>query len=539
MSHLTIKLSLNQFNLNLEMIETSLQEIAIEENLEQFLLVVLVALSVAILPQILSWFRRIPYTLLLVIVGLGLAYADVRLVQLSPELILLIFLPPLLFEAAWNLKWSRLKQDLIPICLYAVLGTIIAIVGVAIGLNQLAGLSVTTALLIGASLAAIDPVSVTALFRELGVDKRLTTLMEGESLFNDGMAVVAFGFVVAFSQGTANLTVGVIVTQLVLVVGIGLVVGSLIGFGISYLTQRFDLPLVEQSLTLVAAYGSYLIAEEFGGSGVIGVVMTGLILGNFGSRIGMNPRTRVIVSEFWEFLSFFVNSIVFLLIGDRIRFAVLAENWVAIGVTIAATILARAIAIYGFGSLSNRLAGAKISIPEQTVLWWGGLRGAVSIALALSVPENTPGRDAIVATVFGTVLFTLLFQGLTIQPLLARLELLGDQPMRQHYQELIARQTALNRVIAHLGTIDRHPGIEPDFYQYQVSLAQGELTRLQTELADLQNDYPHLQTIIAEQLRDELLAIEAETYAELVQAGRLDRELSLLIEVEKTELTEI
>ena len=314
------------------------------------------------------------------------------------------------------MKWSRLKQDLIPICLYAVLGTIIAIVGVAIGLNQLAGLSVTTALLIGASLAAIDPVSVTALFRELGVDKRLTTLMEGESLFNDGMAVVAFGFVVAFSQGTANLTVGVIVTQLVLVVGIGLVVGSLIGFGISYLTQRFDLPLVEQSLTLVAAYGSYLIAEEFGGSGVIGVVMTGLILGNFGSRIGMNPRTRVIVSEFWEFLSFFVNSIVFLLIGDRIRFAVLAENWVAIGVTIAATILARAIAIYGFGSLSNRLAGAKISIPEQTVLWWGGLRGAVSIALALSVPENTPGRDAIVATVFGTVLFTLLFQGLTIQP---------------------------------------------------------------------------------------------------------------------------
>ena len=111
--------------------------------------------------------------------------------------------------------------------------------------------------------------------------------------------------------------------------------------------------------------------------------------------------------------------------------------------------------------------------------------------------------------------------------------------MRQHYQELIARQTALNRVIAYLGTIDRHPGIEPDFYQYQVSLAQGELTRLQTELADLQNDYPHLQTIIAEQLRDELLAIEAETYAELVQAGRLDRELSLLIEVEKTELTEI
>jgi CPA1 family monovalent cation:H+ antiporter len=263
--------------------------------------------------------------------------------------------------------------------------------------------------------------------------------------------------------------------------------------------------------------------------------MTGLILGNFGSRIGMNSRTRVIVSEFWEFLSFFVNSIVFLLIGDRIRFEVLAENWVAISVTITAMILARAIGIYGLGSLSNRLAGAEISIPERTVLWWGGLRGAVSIALALSVPENIPGRDPIVASVFGTVLFTLLVQGLTIQPLLARLNLLGDRSMRQYYLEIVARQTALNRVIAHLGKIDRHPGVEPDLYQYQVSLAQGELTRLQTELADLQSNYPDLQTIIAEQLRDELLAIESETYAELVQAGRLDRELSLLMEVDTTE----
>jgi monovalent cation:H+ antiporter, CPA1 family len=279
------------------MIEVSLQKVVVEESIEQFLLVMLVALSVAILPQIINWFHRIPYTLLLVIVGLGLASTGIRLVQLSPELILLIFLPPLLFEAAWNLKWSRLKQDLIPICLYAILGTMITIAGVAIGLNQLAGMSIATALLIGVTLAATDPVAVTALFRELGVDKRLTTLMEGESLFNDGIAVVAFGFVVTFSQGNVNLMMGSIVTQFVIVVGIGLVTGSLIGFGISYLTQRFDLPLVEQSLTLVAAYGTYLIAERLGGSGVIGVVTTGLILGNFGSRIGMNPRTRVICSS--------------------------------------------------------------------------------------------------------------------------------------------------------------------------------------------------------------------------------------------------
>lgn len=514
------------------MIETSLQQVAIEENLKQFLLVLSVSLSVATLPQIFSWFRRIPYTLLLVIVGLGLALVDVRLVNLSPELILLIFLPPLLFEAAWNLKWSSLKQDLIPISLYAVLGVVISIVGVAIGLNQLAGISLATALLIGATLSATDPVSVTALFRELGVGKRLTTLMEGESLFNDGMAVVAFGFLVAFSEGNANLLPGPILLELITVVGIGLGIGGLMGFAISYLTQRFDLPLVEQSLTLVSAYGTYLIAEDLGGSGVIGVVTTGLILGNFGSRIGMNPRTRIIVSEFWEFLAFFVNSIVFLLIGDQIRFASLGDNLDAIAVTIAGVILTRAIAIYGLGSLSNRFANSEIPLGDRTVLWWGGVRGAVSVALALSVPENLPGRDVVIATVFGTVLFTLLVQGLTIGPVLEKLDLLGDGPMRQQYLEAIARQAALSRVLQRLGELEEYPRVEPEFYEYQESLVKGELTRLEAEIDRLQNEYPDLQTFMAEQFRGELLAIEADTYAEFVRAGRLNQELSLFLGVQ-------
>jgi CPA1 family monovalent cation:H+ antiporter len=517
------------------MIEAGLKDAAIAENLKQFLLVLSVSLSVATLPQVFSWFRRIPYTLLLVIVGLGLALADVRLINLSPQLILLIFLPPLLFEAAWNLKWSRLKQDLIPISLYAVFGVVIAIAGIAISLNQFAQIALPTALLIGASLSATDPVSVTALFRELGVGKRLTTLMEGESLFNDGMAVVAFGFLIAFSQGTANLTFQAVSTQLVLVVGIGLGTGGIVGFGFSYLTQRFDLPLVEQSLTLVIAYGTYLITEELGGSGVIAVVTTGLILGNFGSLIGMNPRTRIIVSEFWEFLAFFVNSIVFLLIGDQIRFAILGENIGAIAITIAAVIGTRAIAIYSLSGLSNRFAKSEIPIAEQTVLWWGGLRGAVSIALALSVPESFEGRELVIATVFGTVLFTLLVQGLTIQPVLQKLNLLQKQPMRQRYLEIIARQAALRRVLQRLIEIEQHPRVEIEFYNYQVSLVKGELTRLQEEIVQLQSEYPDLITFITDQLREELLAIEADTYAEFVRTGRLNQELSLFLDQEPAE----
>ncbi len=512
-----------------------MNETAIEDNLKQFLLVLSVSLSVATLPQIVSWLRQIPYTLLLVIVGLGLAFVDVRLVDLSPELILFIFLPPLLFEAAWNLKWSNLKQDLVPICLYAIAGVIISIVGIALGLDRFTGLKLTTALLVGASLSATDPVSVTALFRELGVGSRLTTLMEGESLFNDGMAVVAFSFLVGLPFGNTTLDIQSILLQFFSVVGIGLVIGALIGFGISYLTQRFDLPLVEQSLTLVSAYGTYLITEDLGGSGVIGVVTMGLILGNFGSRIGMNPRTRIIVTEFWDFLAFFVNSIVFLLIGDQIHFAILGENLRIIAVTTVAMILTRALSVYGLSSLSNRFAKSEIPPQEQTILWWGGLRGSVAIALALSLPVSLPERESIIATVFGVVLFTLLVQGLTVKPLLEKLNLLGDRALIEQYTEAIARYTALDRALQYLNQRDKRPGIDPEFVRYQETLITGELNRLKDEIEQLQNEYPDLQNSTNEQLRQELMATEADSYSEFVQAGYLNKELAPFLQQESLE----
>ncbi|GAB4324558.1 MAG: hypothetical protein OHK0047_08990 [Leptolyngbyaceae cyanobacterium] len=507
-----------------------MDEATIAHNLTRFLLVLCISLAVATLPRVFGWFRQVPYTLMLVIVGLGLAFIDVRFVELSPSLILMIFLPPLLFEAAWNLQWSELKRQLLPVTLFAVLGVVVSVGGIAIGLHQLAGLSLATALLVGACLSATDPVSVVALFRELKVDKRLSTFMEGESLFNDGMAVVAFSFLVSFAIGKNPLAVQPILVQFLSVVGIGIGVGLLIGFAISYLTQRFDLPLVEQSLTLVSAYGAYLLAEELGGSGVMATVTTGLILGNFGSRIGMNPRTRVIVSEFWEFLAFLVNSIVFLLIGDQVRFEVLDDNLGAIAITVVTMIVSRAIFIYSLGWLSNWVAKTDLSAAEQTVLWWGGLRGSVSIALALSVPILLPEQPKVIAIVFGSVLFTLLVQGLSIKPLLSQLNLLGDQVTREQYMTAIARQVALNRVLQHLTETEVRPGVEPEFYAYQTSLVKGELDSIRAEIDKLDDEYPNLREFAAQQLRQELLAIEASTYAEFVQAGRLSKELAPLLE---------
>ncbi len=504
----------------------------ITTNLERFVLVITVALSVATLPQVFSWARHIPYTLLLVITGLGLALVDVRLVNLSPELILTIFLPPLLFEAAWNLKWSALRRELVPVILFAVLGVVISVGGIGWGLHQFGGMGWPIALLIGASLAATDPVSVIALFRELGVGERLRTLMEGESLLNDGVAVVAFGLLVGIPLGLEEFDVQVTVLRFITFVGIGIGVGGLIGFGISYLTQRFDLPLVEQSLTLTAAYATYLVAEELGGSGVIGVVVTGLVLGNFGSRIGMNPRTRVIVSEFWEFLAFFVNSIVFLLIGDQIEFNSLITTLPITAITIVAMIGARWVVIFGLGFLSNTVAESPIGWRDQTVLWWGGLRGSVAIALALSVPTALPERNVIIAIVFGVVLFTLLVQGLSIKPLLQGLNLLGDQPLQQRYQELLARRVAMQRVMTYLEDIEEdYPDRDPELHRYQRSLVKAQLEDVREDMDKLTREYPNLKLLAAEQLREKLLNIEAETYAELVRVGQLNRELSPYLEI--------
>ncbi len=512
-------------------VEPELKDPSIEANLRQFLLVLSVSLGVATLSRVLSILRNIPYTLLLLLVGLGLAVVDVRLVNLSPELILFIFLPPLLFEAAWNIQWSRLKSDFVPILLYAVLGVIICIMGLVFGLQQLAGASLATALLVGASLSATDPVSVTALFRELGVDKRLTTLMEGESLFNDGVAVVAFNLLLGIALGIEQFDVTLTIARFGIFVGLGISLGGLIGFGISFLTQRFDIPLVEQSLTLVSAYGTYIVAEELGGSGVIAVVTTGLILGNFGSRIGMNPRTRLVVSEFWEFLAFFVNSIVFLLIGDQVRFEYLIDYADTILWAIAIILTARAFSIYSLGAFSNAVTKSEnISIPGQTVLWWGGLRGSVSVALALSVPESLADRQEIIAVVFGVMLFTLLVQGLTTQPLLSWLNLLGDQPTRQRYTQLVAHRVALNRVLDRLRELIERQEVDKEFARYQIALVEGQLEELQEDLTKLQRSNPEILNFAAEQVRNELLAIESDTYAEFIRAGQLKDELAPLLQ---------
>lgn len=504
---------------------TSATDVAIEKDLKQFLIILLVALSAASLPKIFAPLRQVPSTLLLVVVGLALALVEVRLLDLSPGMILMIFLPPLLFEAAWNMRWSQLRAEILSSTLYAVGGVVVSIAGVGWALHTFMSVPWMTALLVGACLSATDSASVIGLLRELGAGKRLTTLLEGESLFNDGASVVAFSILVELAVDSQHFELSTAVLRFVVVTGIGLGIGGLIGVCVALLTQRYELAWVEQALTLVTAYGTYLLVEELGGSGVIGVVSAGLVIGNFSTQRGVEAVKRSPTTEFWEFAMFFVNSVLFLLLGDQIHLPKLIGNINTTAIAILAVVGSRALVIYGFSALTNWLAKTDISWRDQTVLWWTGLRGSVSIALALSLPLTVIGREEIIANSFGVVWFTLLVQGLTTKFLLEKLNLLEDRSLYQQYFELIARNEALQGVFEHLDRTKHQLAFSPVVHQSHLKFVKQQQQQLQIDIECLQEKYPQLQEFELHQHQQKLLLIEADIYTKFVQAGLLKKSL--------------
>ena len=374
----------------------------------------------------------VPYTLALVIVGLVISPMHfLPPVHISPELILLIFLPALLFEAAWNLKLDQLRANLVPILTLAIVGVGLSVGLIALILRYGTGLSWSSALLFGAIISATDPVSVLALFRKLGAPERLTVIVEGESLCNDGTAVVVFRIILGMVIGATRFeSTSAIIRDSLMQFGIvvlgGLALGGAIGFIASTLTSYFDDHLLEITLTTIAAYGSFILAERVHMSPVIAVLVTGIIIGNYGRKKGMSPNTEVAVDSFWEYAAFVVNSLVFLLIGLEIQLALLADYAIFILWAILAMTVARGIIIYGLFPITNRF-NEPVSQRWRHILFWGGLRGSLSIALVLSLPLNVTGREQLVAMTFGAVTFSLLAQGLTISPLMTLLRIKRSQ----------------------------------------------------------------------------------------------------------------
>jgi CPA1 family monovalent cation:H+ antiporter len=412
---------------------------------------------------------RVPYTLALVIVGLLISPMHfLPIAHISPELILLVFLPALLFEAAWNLKLDHLRENWLPITALAVIGVAISVGVIGAILRFGIGMPLPSALLFGAMISATDPVSVLALFKKLGAPQRLTTIIEGESLFNDGTAVVVFRIILGVVMGTTVGTAGELalhsLREFCLVVFGGLAIGAIIGIIASVLTSYFDDHLLEITLTTIVAYGSFLLAEGMHVSPVIAVLVAGLIVGNYGRQRGMSPTTQLAVNSFWEYAAFVVNSLVFLLIGLEVQLPSLMAGAGAIAWAVLAMLISRVVGVYGLLPLTNRFA-EPIPFRWRHVLFWGGLRGSLSIALALSLPTDLPGRAELVVMIFGAVIFSLLAQGLTISPLLQRLRLIKSDPGLGEFERVQGQLLAETAAITELDNLRNRGMVTESLYQ--------------------------------------------------------------------------
>jgi Na+:H+ antiporter len=392
-------------------------------------------LVVAIFVAIIARRIHLPYTVGLVLTGVVLALARIDSgVVLTHEIVFDGILPPLLFEAALCIRWSELRRDALPVLTLATLGVVISALVVAIGTAILLGWPISSALVFGVLIAATDPVAVVAMFKDTGVKGRLRLLVESESLLNDGVAAVLFALVLASAQAAAgeSTTALQVAEALVLTAGGGTLVGLVCGAVAIALAGRTTDHLVETTLTLVAAYGSFLLAEQLHVSGVLATVAAGLLMGNFGVLHGREHdvssfEDREFVMAFWEFAAFIANSLIFLLIGMTVAgIPFTGLGTAALAIIVVLVLLGRALSVYPLCLLfvTSRWA---IPIPAQHILWWGGLRGALALALALVLPPSLPLRNEIVIATFGTVAFSVVVQGLTMSPFLRILGLLPSR----------------------------------------------------------------------------------------------------------------
>ena len=424
-----------------------------------------VLLGAAALVTIVARRINLPYTVALVAVGMAASVAEPLKVEITPQLVLVVLLPALIFEASYQTDFGKLRPSLGGVALLAGPGVLITAALIAAALALGAGMPLPQAFVVGAMLSATDPAAVIATFKRLRTPRRLATFIEAESVFNDGTGIVVFAIAVDLvSHPAGPLDVGV---AFVSVAVVSAAIGAVAGFVASRVLPNVGDHLIEISLSLVLAYGTYLAADAIHQSGVIATAVAGIVLGNYGRRLGLSERTEEALDTVWEFVAFLATAFVFLLIGFAISASALIGAAGPIAWAVVAALVARAIIVYGLlgawrlagralgrreaagrrlgrlsigrlsiGRLSIGLPKAAEPVPPRRrsgarndgelplgwlhVIFWSGLRGAVSTALALSLPADFPNRAQLQGITFGVVIFTLLVQATTAEVVVNR-----------------------------------------------------------------------------------------------------------------------
>src|SRR6218665_3899400 len=446
-----------------------------------FVLLFSIATAVAIAAR----YFKFPYTVALVVAGLTLGAVHLfEPPHLTKELLFAILLPGLIFEAAFHVEFRKFWKNKMAIHALAIPGlvasgaiTALILSPVVGGLNLVSDFGFIHALVFASVIVSTDPIAVVGLFKALGVPKRLAVLVEGESLLNDGTAVVLF-----------TLIVGGATMDFIRVAGMGGIIGCALGFGISQVIQRIDDAMVEITLTMIAAYGSFVGAAHFPYSGVIATVAAGMLCGNGVASTSMSPTTRVAVASFWEYLAFALNSVVFLLIGLEVQLGSLLASWKPVLLAYVAVLIGRAVVVYGVSGLL-RFSSERMPWSWSAVLTWSGLRGAISMVLVLGLPEGFAHRELLVNMTFGVVVLSIIVQGLTMAPLLKRLGITGLKDIYQEKYELArGRVGAVHAALLALEGMRRTRDIPADVlaqlekdYQQKATVAEQELSALKLQ----------------------------------------------------------